>query len=280
MRRALSSLAADAAPPRKATMRRVLSSLTFDAVPPHLSAHIGLKTSMQGRCMIIGRPLWKYPLAVVPPEPTFAPLLSAIRGLESSMRPFRIVTHEDTAGNVFNASFFTDEANMNNWLEWLKVNALDPAGEFHTCLAPSAAESSALPTRETLLFGEGHHALADTRFGEFQLGMTARYSRYVLRDAEMRAEAAAEAASAEYEQRIADCMQAHGVSYFGRLVMEAPAAEAEGGDGVFLTMARFGSLDDAERGVAAVREMLAPEMARWFRQEETIMGTASRVLEL
>ena len=49
-------------------------------------------------------------------------------------------------------------------------NALQPSGEFYSCLAPAAADTDALPTPGTLLFGTGTSVLADTRFGEYQLG--------------------------------------------------------------------------------------------------------------
>ena len=97
--------------------------------------------------------------------------------------------------------------------------------------------------------------------------------------------------SEAFEQRIAELMQSHGVSYFGRLVMRSvpaiagPAAraaadEAEEGGGTFLTAIRYGSLDDAQRGTALVREHLAYEIDRWFESHEMVVGTASRVLEL
>lgn len=167
---------------------------------------------------------------------------------------------------------------MRGWLDWYGENALSPSGEFHSCLHEAAGDS-ALPTPETLLFGSGTSVLGDTRFGEYQLGMAARYSLQVLASKEMRAEALEEATSPDFEQRIADCMQTHGVSYFGRLIMTSDDGNGDGG-GSFLTMARYGSLADAQRGTAAVREMLAPECQRWFSSTQTIFGTASRVLEL
>ena len=100
----------------------------------------------------------------------------------------------------------------------------------------------------------------------------------MLRSAEMRAEAAVEAASHEFEERIASVLQAHGISYFGRLIMASD--EGEEGGGAFLTAVRYGSLDDAVRGSAALREHLAPELDRWFDTHRSIIGVASRVLEL
>ena len=288
--------------------RRRLCGGVFE-LPAHLKQSFYTPTA-GGRCMIIGNPFWKYPIALVPPEPSVAPLITAIRELDSGKRPFRIVSHEDESGRVFNASFFDDEPAMRAFLEWYGTNALDPAGEFHACLTPAAAESDALPTAGTLLFGAGTSVLADTRFGEYQvrrraagsphahrwtrvslaaharapcaaaqLGMAVRYSRQTLRSAAMRADAAEEVASAEFEQRIAECMQAHGVAYFGRLIMSEAHGAGEDG-GTFLTAVRYGSLDDAQRGSALAREMLAPEIGRWFSQTSQIIGTASRVLEI
>ena len=51
----------------------------------------------------------------------------------------------------------------------------------------------------------------DSRFGEYQLGMGVRYSKQVFRSDEMRAEAMAEATTAEFEERIAQRMQSEGV---------------------------------------------------------------------
>ena len=68
--------------------------------------------------MIVGKPFWNYPIAVVPPVAEVAPLITAIRALESSARPFRIVSHEDATGRVFNASFFEDQQTMAAFLEW------------------------------------------------------------------------------------------------------------------------------------------------------------------
>jgi len=257
--------------------RRLLSSGRFD-VPAHLKQTFF--TPLTGRCMIVGRPIWRYPLADVrQPQSEVAPLITAIRDLPSESRPFRMVSHEDATSQVFNASFFVDEPTMNSFLQWYDENALNPSGPYHECLKAPAADE--VPTPETLLFGAGTSVLADTRFGEYQLGMAVRYSRYELLSAAARAEAAEEAASAEFEGRIAACMHEHGVSYFGRLVMSAGEAD---GPGSFLTVSRYGSLADAERGSAAVRALLAPEMEHWFveptRPGSHIIGTASRVLEL
>jgi len=236
--------------------------------------------------MIIGNPFWRYPLAVVPPEAAVAPLISAIRELDPTMRPFRIVSHEDESGRVFNASFFDTEDSMHRFLDWYGENALDRSCQYHACLAPAAAVEMELPTPGTLLFGAGNNVLGDTRFGEYQLGMAVRYSRQVLRSAEMRDEAAKIASSVEFEQRIADCMSERGISYFGRLIMSCDTTRECGGEtsktssGSFLTAVRYGSLEDAQRGSAASRELLAEEIDRWFVSHTSVIGTASRVLEL
>jgi hypothetical protein len=153
--------------------RRLLSSGRFD-VPAHLKQTFF--TPLTGRCMIVGRPIWRYPLADVrQPQSEVAPLITAIRDLPSESRPFRMVSHEDATGQVFNASFFVDEPTMNSFLQWYDENALNPSGPYHECLKAPAADE--VPTPETLLFGAGTSVLADTRFGEYQLGSTHRPPR-------------------------------------------------------------------------------------------------------
>ena len=243
-------------------------------MPGHL--HESFYTPVaSGRCMIVGAPFWRYFLAVVPPEPEVAPLITAIRELD--VRPFRIISHVDESGKVFNASFFDSSETMSRFLEWYDANALTPGGEYHSCLASAAPAGGMLPTPDSLLFGKGVHALADTRFGEYQLGMAVRYSHYQLRDQEMLEETRREAAKPEFEERIAACMQDHAVSYFGRLIMEQPLPD---GGAEILTAARYGSIDDARRGSALSRELLGPEMRRWFASHSDLLGTATRVLEL
>jgi hypothetical protein len=93
-------------------------------------------------------------------------------------------------------------------------------------------------------------------------------------------EAAVGTAADEFEARIAAIMRDRGVSYFGRLVM---TDEHEGSSkvGNIITAVRFGSLNDAVRGTALTRELLYPELSRWFKPlPTTIMGTAIRVLEV
>jgi hypothetical protein len=116
----------------------------------------------------------------------------------------------------------------------------------------------------------------------------------------MRAEARVQAATPEFEARIAQCMQDHGVTYFGRLILEHSGADGSAPE--FLTASRYacllltpirgpmpthapapcryGSLDDAVRGTSLVRELMAPELSRWFSDHHMLHGTATRVLEL
>jgi len=68
--------------------------------------------------MIVGKPFWNDPIAVVPPRTEVAPLITAIRALDRSARPFRIISHEDDTGRVFNASFFDDQQTMDAFLAW------------------------------------------------------------------------------------------------------------------------------------------------------------------
>ena len=120
--------------------------------------------------------------------------------------------------------------------------------------------------------------LSDSRFGEYQLGMAVRYSRMVFRDEAAKQEAERAALSTEFgapshartlastltshttataastEQRIAEGMNSAGVSYFGRLVTRGEGS-AEGHQWISAT--RYGSVEDAHRGTAAVKEMLA-----------------------
>ena len=124
--------------------------------------------------------------------------------------------------------------------------------------------------------------LTDTRFGEYQVGMTINFSRQVPLDSEAHAEMCEVAASDEFEQRIAVCMQEHNVDYFGRLAMledDATAADAPGP--ALITALRYGSIDDAKRGTAVVRELMRPELEHWFANKHTsLLGATTKVLEL
>ena len=258
-------------------MRLFRRSLSGFHLPSHLRMPFLTPTS-GGRCMIVGAPFWRYFLAVVPPEPAVAPLINAIRELDASSRPFRILSHVDEAGKVFNASFFETEENMNRFLTWYTANALEPGSAYHVCLTSAAMLGDVLPTGQSLLFGKGVRVLADTRFGEFQLGMALRYSHYTLRDGAMHEEARMQAAAPELEEQIASQMLLEGISYFGRLVMEQPAAK--GGMPQFISAARYGSVEEARRGTLVTRELLGPQMSRWFSAHKDLVGTATRVLEL
>ena len=236
-----------------------------------------------GRCMAVANPFWAYPIAVTgdggAASSQVAPLIAAIRA--APHRPIRIITHEDENGRVFNASFFEDAETMRGFFDWYGANALDPDGEFHYCLRTAALDQKdGLPTSDTLLFAAGTRILADTRFGEYQLGMAVRYTAWQPHDAATFEEAAVGAARDEFEERIATCMRERGVSYFGRLVL-TNVAEGGAAPGTIMTAVRYGSLDDAARGTALSRELMHPELARWFRpRPPTIIGTALRVLEV
>ena len=229
--------------------------------------------------MAVANPFWRYPIAVVGDggvATQVAPLIAAIR--TAPHRPIRIITHEDDNGRTFNCSFFEDEATMRGFLEWYGANALSPDGEFHTCLKSAADQD--LPTPSTLLFVAGTRILADTRFGEYQLGMAVRYTAWQPKTPEMFEEAAIGASCAEFEERIATCMQERGVSYFGRLLM-TDVPEGSGQAGTIITAVRYGSLDDARRGSALSRELMDAELSRWFLPSPpTIYGQALRVLEV
>ena len=111
--------------------------------------------------------------------------------------------------------------------------------------------------------------------------MAVRYTAWQPRSVELYEEAAVGAAAAEFEERIATCMQERGVAYFGRLLMTDAGAEAAGRAGTILSAVRYGSMDDARRGSALSRELMAPELSRWFHSAPpTIWGTAQRVLEV
>lgn len=261
--------------------RGFCSRLSSLVLPSHLKEAF-LTPPTYGRCMAIANPFWRYPLAVVGDDgvapPQVSPLIAAIRA--APQRPIRIITHTDSRGHVFNASFFEDAPTMEGFFEWYEANALRPDGEFHHCLEPAAAEQTALPASAAeLLFARGRRILADTRFGEYQLGMAVRYSAWVPWSADMFEEAAVGAARDEFEERIAESMNARGVAYFGRLVLAEEATE--GSPGRIVTAVRFGSLDDARRGSALTRELVHSELSRWFQPSPlTIYGTALRVLEV
>jgi hypothetical protein len=254
--------------------RRGYSDVALE-VPEHLMQYAAVQTlDMSGRCMIVGRPRYKYPIATVPPPQEFAPLLAAIRACES--RPFRIISHEDATGQVFNSSFFDDEDHMNAWLSWLSEKVLSSGSEFHGLLS---ATTDDVPTDSTLLFGRGSKMLADTRFGEYQVGMATNFSRQVPLGEEEHADMSEVAASKEFETRIASCMEENGVAYFGRLAMLEHSDD--GKPSALVTALRYGSMEDAKHGTKVVRELMSPELDRWFgNQHESQMGINTQVLEL
>ena len=251
--------------------RSSVQPVTGLRLPDHLKVNF---MTPRPKCMIVGNPFWRYPIASIGDDELSAqvsPLIAAIR--QALNRPIRIITHVDEEGKVFNCSFFEDEETMWGFLDWYGKKALSPDGELHHCHKPAACDK-VLPTPDTLLFGTGSQVLADTRFGEYQLGMAVRYSLWQLQgSADERAQWLDEVSDSEIEQRIAECMHEHDVSYFGRLVMTD-------GQGTVLTAVRYGSLDDCQRGTGASRDLLKDEVARWFSEGNTIMGTAQRVLEV
>ena len=265
----------------------------FAAVPEHLRKVTSLYTSTGAeRCMIVGKPRYKYPIAVVPPPPDVASLFSAIRECES--RPFRIISYEDEAGRVFNCSFFDNPQKMHEWLEWLDSNALQPGSPFYEGFAKATDGADEIPTPSTLLFGRGTELLADTRFGEYQVGMSIVFTRQIPKDAEQHKSVSEVASSEEFEHRIARCMEENNVAYFGRLAMmedvvstpdvDAAVASYGGEDPpqpALITALRYGSIEDAHRGTEAVRALMLPELTEWFDNEhKSLMGTTTKVLEL
>ena len=74
-----------------------------------------------------------------------------------------------------------------------------------------------------------------------------------------------------FEQRIAKAMLDEGISYFGRLVMQGKGAQE------WVTVSRFGSMEDAHRATELVQRLMEPEMKRWFSSYDSIFGIASRV---
>ena len=134
---------------------------------------------------------------------------------------------------------------------------------------------------ESLLFGRGTHLLTDTRFGEYQVGMSINFSRQLPLSSEAHAEMCEVAASSEFEERIARCMQENDVAYFGRLAMLEGSQPSAASPPALVTALRYGTMDDARRGTALVRELMSPELTSWFGNQYTsLLGTTTKVLEL
>jgi len=247
-------------------------------VPEHLRSSFLHMAMPAGRCMLIGRPRYKYPIATVPPPPEVAPLIQAIR--ECDARPFRIISYEQETGDVFNSSFFRNKEHMDAWLTWLSDNALSEGSRFHEHVRRASTSSNDVPTQGTLLFASATDVLTDTRFGEYQVGMAINFSRQSALSVEAHADMCEIAASSDFEQRIASCMHEHGVDYFGRLAM-IEQADASSSPPALITALRYGSADDAKRGTALVRAMCHDELERWFGNQHTsLLGTTTQVLEL
>ena len=268
-------------------------STSFAPVPEHIRQTINLTTPTgKERCMIIGKPRYKYPIAVVPPPAEVDALFQAIREFDS--RPFRIISYEDDSGRVFNCSFFDNAHKMQDWLEWLDRMALQPDSPHHEGFAKATGDGDEIPTPTTLLFGRGRHLLKDTRFGEYQVGMSMVFTRQVPVDGEQHQQVCETAASDEFEGRIARCMEENGVAYFGRLAMMEDAASDAATDAAIagyggepppqpalVTGLRYGSMEDARRGTELVRELMLPELTQWFNNEHmSLTGTTTKVLEL
>ena len=198
------------------------------------------------------------------------PLLQAIRSLEETSRPYRIVSHETDDGRAFNCAYFSDAATFVSYRKWFASEALTAGGEYHAAHKLAFEDPSEMPSSvDTWLWGVGKQTLSDTRTGEYQIGFGTRYSRMLFRSAEARAEAEATVLTPAFERRLKTGMEAAGIAYHGRLVMVD-----EGGDqGGWFTTTRYGSREDAHRGTAAVRMLLADEMERWFASYETITGS-------
>ena len=184
------------------------------------------------------------------------PLLQAIRSLEETSRPYRIVSHETDDGRAFNCAYFDGAESYSNYRTWFVKHALTPGGTYYAAHAAAFEEAGSMPSGETWMWGVGQRTLSDTRAGAYQIGMGQRYSRMIFRDAAARAEAEEAVLTPGFEERLSRGMEAAGISYHGRLVMSD-----ESGDGWF-TQSRYGSLEDAHRGTALVRMLLHAEMER------------------
>ena len=258
---------------------RLLSASPVDLYLPEHLRSIDLTLPMErGRCMIIGQPRFKYPIAVVPPPAEVAPLMEAIRACE--VRPFRMISYTQADGKVFNSSFFESDKHMRDWLTWLSKNVLAPGSRFHAIFAEAAGEAAvALPTPDTLLFGQATSVLTDTRFGEYQPGMAVYFSQQESLSQEAHEEMCDVAASSEFEEQVARCMLENNVAYFGRLAMLGQSASTS--RPTLVTALRYGSIEDAEKGTAAVRELMKPQLSRWFGNEHTsLLGVTTKVMEL
>ena len=115
------------APPAMFSARRLSTR-----PPPHLQPFLTPLKSGNDTCMIVGQPFWKYPIAIGNKPGPVAPLIDAMRKLDS--RPFRIVSHESEEGKVFNASFFEQRDQMDAFLSWCARAPPCAAGE---CASPA-----------------------------------------------------------------------------------------------------------------------------------------------
>jgi hypothetical protein len=64
-------------------------------------------------------------------------------------------------------------------------------------------------------------------------------------------------------------------------MLEDAGPSASGAPPALLTALRYGSIDDAKRGTACVRELMRPELTEWFGNEhKSLLGKTTQVLEL
>ena len=201
---------------------------------------------------------------MVPP-----PLIDAIRSLPKDSRPTRIVSHETDDGRAFNCAYFEDAQNFRNYRDWFAKHALSSTGSLYEVHEAAFQCATEVPNTDTWLWGLGHSTLSDTRSGEYHVGMGTRYSRMIFHDAMARVEAENTVLTPAFEERLQSGMDAAGINYLGRLVM---IDESGGG---WFTTTRYGSVQDAAKGTAAVRMLLAEEISRWFTRYETITGSVA-----
>ena len=197
------------------------------------------------------------------------------RCTHASFAKRQLVAHTSLPHNSrqFNAAYFDDDIQFQKYSSWFREHALTPGGRLHEAWKARYLDTSVLPTPESWLWGVGQKVLSDTRHGEHQLGQAHRFSRMMFRDAAAKADAEQAAVDPQFEASIARELEEEGITYYGRLVMSAPADEA-GNCGGWFTKSRYGSLQDAQRGTWLIKTFLfKEEMARWFYSHETIAGT-------
>ena len=227
------------------------------------------------------------------------PLIEVIQQLGKSARPYQIISHATDDGRAFNCAYFDDTEVFEAYCSWFAQNALARDGKHHALYQESFEDPSTTPAASDWLWGCGQQLISDTRQEHYQLGMGSRYSRMIFRDEAAKIEASWALLGPEFgvllkrrpfcpytrpltfcrrfgcaEKRLAQGMADAGVEYHGRLVMMD-----ESGEG-WLTSSRFGSMQDAIKGTAAVKDLLSPEIERYFSRYETVAGSISSVWTL